>query len=93
MKSSVKNILPSLIDLKLGGDICVSTRSSAVCLFTICKHKQTKHTSWLSQLSESQIVLGSCFDASVNNNNLSYYDDQKQLNLFHLERKTQNHPW
>ena len=92
--------MPSLIDLKLGGDIRVSSRSSVVCLFclfyclfTICKHKQTKHTSWISQLSESQIVLCSCYDASVNNNNLSYHDDQKQLNLFHLERKTQNCPW
>jgi hypothetical protein len=59
-KTWVFSTIPSLIDLKAGGDIQMSTRNSVVrffclyyCLFTF--HKQRKHTLWIIWLCVGQI--------------------------------------
>jgi hypothetical protein len=61
-KILVFSALPSATDLKLAGDIRVSTRNSVVCLFCLfsClfifhKHKQTKHTLEISHPSQHQM--------------------------------------
>jgi hypothetical protein len=61
-KACVFSAVPSPIDLKLGGNIWTSTRNSVVCLFclyyclfTFRKHKQRKHTLWISRPSLHQM--------------------------------------